>query len=310
MKWFGCAEDLDVPSVNSGNQSCSCDDLTEFKPLFTDGQILTRFADLPRTLGGSINFLPGYTPTAVAAPSPTSQQPTQAGDGAATSTTAAAAASSPAAAVAENSGESDLSTPALAGIGAGAGVGVIIIIAFVFLALRYRRLKNKQESGYQGLRPSPTGASSAGTAGHTGGSNNYDDKTSPNTINSADTPSQQHHIGDGSNGGHGHGFYKAELPADNPDVAIPSIETTPSPHHIHQEQQRPQPLQYQAYDPDRDRWVPPLSAISERSNETMMLHSPVSRVSPQSTGGEPVSAHGTQHGQRSGGMDPIYEMQA
>ncbi|KAK7934985.1 hypothetical protein PG985_000480 [Apiospora marii] len=311
VEWLGCAEDLDVPSVNDGNQSCRCDDLTEFKPLFTDGQLLTKFADLPRTSGGSINYLPGYTPTAVTAPSPTSeQQPTKAGDGGATST-AAAASSSPAAAAAASSGESGLSTSALAGIGAGAGVGVIILIAFVFLALRYRRLKNKKETGYQGLRPSPTGASGA-SAGNTSGSNNYDDKTSPNTINSPDLPSQQRQIGDGSNNdGHAHGFYKAELPADNPNVAIPSIETTPSPPHTHQEQHRPQPLQYQAYDPDRDRSVPPLSAISERSNETMMLHSPASLVSPQSTGGEPVSAHGTQqHGQRGGGMEPIYEMQA
>ncbi|KAK8063923.1 hypothetical protein PG996_008575 [Apiospora saccharicola] len=303
-EWYGCEEDIDIPSVNKGNQSCHCTDLAELKPLFTDGQILTKFADLPRTSGGSINFQPGYTPTAVAATTPTLQEPTKAGDGGATST---AAVSSPAAAAA-SSGKSGLSTPALAGIGTGAAVGFFVLVVFVgFLC---HRLTAKKNPDYHGLRPSATNAS---TPGHTDGSsnNNYGDKTSPNTINGANIPAQQQHHGGVSDGcsGHTHGFFKAELPADNPNVPIPSIETSPSPPHTHQEQQRPQPLQYQAYDPDRDRWVPPLSAISERSNETMMMHSPVSCVSPQSTGGEPISAHGTQHGQRSVGMEPIYEMQ-
>lgn len=294
--WYGCQEDLDEPSVNSGNQRCDCDDLSYKNPLFMDGQILTKYADLPRTSGGIINYVPGYAPTVIVT-SPTPQQPTTVGDAGGTST---AAANDHAAAAPASSGESGLSTPALAGIGAGAAVGVLILIVFAVCALRYRRGKTKDESGYRGLRPSPVGTSST----------NYDHKTSPSTISSADNPAQQHqNVGGGSNNGYAHGFYKAELPADNPNVPILSIETTPSPPHTHQEQQQPQPLQYQAYDPDRDRWMPPLSAISERSNETTMLHSPASLVSPQSTG-EPGSAHGTQHGPRGGGMDPIYEMQA
>ncbi|KAK8058557.1 hypothetical protein PG994_009005 [Apiospora phragmitis] len=282
VDWLGCDEDLGQPSVTSGNRTCDCTNRADMVPLFTDGQILTKHASLPRTLSGTIIFVEGYKPTAASSPT---QQPSKVDDGGVTGTPAPEASSgtgTPAAAVSASPSSSSLSTTALAGIGAGAGVGVIIIvIAFVFLALRYRRLKAEKETGYRGLRPSPAGTSGPSSLGKTD-DGNYDGQASPNAFPSAGTPAQHyHHSGD--NSGHSHGFFKAELPADSPNV-------------------------YQAYDPDRDRWVPPLSAISERSNETMM-NSPSPLVSPQSTG-ETAAAHGAQHGQRSGGMDPIYEMQA
>ncbi|KAK7967263.1 uncharacterized protein PG986_001540 [Apiospora aurea] len=303
VPWIGCEEDIDEPSLNYGNQSCHCTpDRADRSILFMDGQTLTRHANLPRSSGGTINFADGYTPTAVTSPT---TQPSKSNDGDVTGTatstaTPEATSENPAAAATAQSGGSGLSTAALAGIGVGAGVGAIILITFAFLALRYRRLKAKKEPGYQGLRPSPAGANGARTDG-----NNYDFKASPNLIANANPPAH-HHSGD--NNGHAHGFFKAELPADGPSTIVPSIETTPSPPLTRQGQQQPRPIQFQAYDPDRDRWVPPLFAISERSNETMMA-SPNPYISPQSTG-ETVGAHGTQHGQRSGGMDPIYEMQA
>ncbi|KAK8065796.1 hypothetical protein PG997_012543 [Apiospora hydei] len=289
VPWIGCEEDIEEPSLNYGNQSCHCTpDRADWSIPFMDGQNLTRHANLPRSSGGTINFADGYTPTAVTNPT---TQPSKSNDGAVTGTatstaTPDATSGNPAAATAQSGGPE----------------------SFHGRAGRHRCRSRpgrvhphraKKEPGYQGLRPSPAGANGARTDG-----NNYDDKASPNPIANANAPAH-HHSGD--NNGHAHGFFKAELPADSPSTIVPSIETTPSPPITQHGQQQPRPIQYQAYDPDRDRWVPPLSAISERSNETMMA-SPNPYISPQSTG-ETVGAHGTQHGQRSGGMDPIYEMQ-
>ncbi|KAK8035163.1 peptidoglycan binding domain-containing protein, partial [Apiospora rasikravindrae] len=305
VAWIGCEEDIEEPSVNYGNQSCACSpDRADLSALFMDGQMLTKHANLPRTLGGTINFADGYTPTAASSPT-TQSSMVNSGDvtGTAIGTATPEATSGDPGAATPNSGGSGLSTGALAGISTGAGVGGIILIAFIFLMFRYRRLKTKKESGYQGLRPSPTGTSGASSPGRIDG-NNYDDKVSPNSITSANAPAHNH---SGDNNGVAHGFFKAELPAGSPNSIVPSIENTPSPPFTQQGQQ-PRTIQYEAYDPDRDRWVPPLSVISERSNEAMM-NTPNPYISPQSTG-ETVAAHVTQHSQRSGGMEPIYEMQA
>ncbi|KAK8101089.1 hypothetical protein PG999_011463 [Apiospora kogelbergensis] len=284
--WFGCEEDLDKPYINSGNRDCLCSNRGDHSPLFFDGQILTNHANLPRTSGGTIAFSPGYTPTAAA-----SNQPTKGSDGGTTVTSApetssggGSAATGSAAASTTNSGGPVLSKGALAGVSAGAGVVAILLVALVFLVLRYRRIKTKNEPGYEGLRPSPAGTTRGfGGSPHNVDGSNCDDKVSPNTITPANTPVHPHHHQAGENNQEAHGYYKAELPADNPHPVIPSAGPSLCPLHTRREQQA-QPLQYTAYDPDRDRCVPPLSAISERSNETAMMHSPLPRVSQQSTG--------------------------
>ncbi|KAK6848998.1 hypothetical protein PG995_012831 [Apiospora arundinis] len=329
LEWFGCDEaDKDEPSVDYGNQGCQCDNRVGHKVLFTDVRLLSSHAHLPRTSGGPIAFLDGYTPTAAAT---TTSGPTGAlapnassGHGPAVKT----ASPSPVAAPATSSSGLVHSKAALAGIGAGAGVGVILLlIALIFLVLRYRRLKAKKKSGYEGLRRSPAGITRGSGRSlpndQLGNGGNYgNEKVTPDTVTPADTPIyQQHHRVADNNGGL-HGFYKAELPADNPSNADSSADSTPSsPPCTHQEQrpQQPQPLTeaYRSYSPERDRYVPPLSAISERSNETMMMHSPLPPMSPQSpqnTGETAGSVSGSSqgqghgHGPRSGGMDPIYEM--
>ncbi|KAI1113933.1 hypothetical protein F5Y14DRAFT_462055 [Nemania sp. NC0429] len=205
--WAGCPEKDGVVGSSPPTSNCKCSKDTV---LFQDNPMLANIASLPLSLGGTISWFPGHTPTGTPdTTSTTSHRETQS-----TTISTASSSDSPAESTTLPTPTSSTTTPPVAGlsvgekagIGIGSAFGAIIIGCLIAIAVILQRRKAKKKEA-----PGPQ----------------------PTVIPPIEPDPTQHQHEPNLPGSPLFNGYKAELPADEPrsasTMAPSSIHSSPGP---------------------------------------------------------------------------------
>lgn len=155
-EWAGCLDDDETFPVTP--RACDCQGK---KYLFKDNKVLTGTAKVPYASGGSISFLPGYSPTATQVVTATSWETTEGPPGiTAPPTQVPAPGTSIPTTDSTTESQPPLSTGAEIGVAVGSGVAGLVVFGLVLV---YVLLRNRKKEAGQSTAPkAPEGGGERG----------------------------------------------------------------------------------------------------------------------------------------------------